>query len=82
MEESKPTTASTTSPVTTMSEEPSSGYVLPEKYKAFYEFHGPQLYGMRFPIELVPQLVEKLEGKTDDFSDFFDIQDNQDDETF
>ncbi|KAL4484835.1 hypothetical protein ABPG74_020012 [Tetrahymena malaccensis] len=56
--------------------------LLSEKHQAFYNFHKQQLQEGGFPAQLVSILADKLEKQTFDFGEYFQIQDNQNDDTF
>ena len=50
--------------------------------KLFYEFHGAQLIGSEFPPELISSLHLKLTDEAYDGGEFFEIIDNEENETF
>jgi len=55
-----------------------------EKELAFYNFHGVQLYGMKFPgeVSVIRQLYDKLERSVFDGGDYFEIIVNEETESF
>lgn len=55
---------------------------MPEKLKSFYNFHGIQLLGSKFPMQLLEQLHNKISNKTYDAGDYFKIFDNPDQDTY
>lgn len=54
----------------------------PKAIKDFYMFHGPQLYGSSFPLDLVEVLYDKLSKEVYDVGEFFQIMDNEPENTF
>ncbi|EGR30458.1 tubulin-tyrosine ligase family protein, putative [Ichthyophthirius multifiliis] len=53
-----------------------------DKYLNFYKFHGIQLDGALFPKQLINQLYDILVQQKFDFSEYFQVQENQEESTF
>ena len=50
--------------------------------KSFYDFHGVQLFGSQFPMQLVETLYAKMSNAIYDVGEFLEIIDDDENSTF